>query len=122
MFYLGNLSGTIYNDTTPIVEFKCDNGSLIETRIVEQDKSKYPFEFFMYGFSQKSFENFFDDRMTPSSRQNMSDYLKAIGISHYDPLLIIKHNNGKCIHDKYWVDLTKECLENNEQSYTWEYK
>ncbi len=45
--------------------------------------------------------NWIKSRSIPSNRQNIGGILKENGLHHYDPWVIVKSNNGRCISDRW---------------------
>ena len=43
------------------------------------------------------------DRIIPSSRQNIGSILKAAGMTHYDPIAMLEHWYGRCVQDDFAV-------------------
>ena len=43
------------------------------------------------------------DRIVPASRQNIGSILKAAGMTHYDPIAMLEHWNGRCVQDHFAV-------------------
>jgi hypothetical protein len=100
---VGNLGGTIYYENTPITKFKFVGGQLKELEVYSTDKKIIPFEFFD-GVDAKSIIKFFDERITPETRQGLTEELKKTPIQYYHEERLIRYCSGRCIHDKYWLD------------------
>ena len=103
MFNLGNLAGTIMFRQIPLVSFAYKNGKLMNAQLLNYDKAILPFEFMNFRCDELTVTQFFAERITPDTRQGLQKYLDKAGIGYYDPEAIIRYQNGRCIHDKYWV-------------------
>ena len=49
------------------------------------------------------FEKFLENRCFPKARSNCKQLLTDFGLSHYDPLAIIKHTHGRQWDDFNWI-------------------
>ena len=101
---LNNLGGTIMCEGKELIYFKFERDSLQEARFLTNDKYPMPFEF--QGLStvtEKSLRDFFDARITPDTRIGIHEELAMTKIGYYDPERMIRFNNGKCIHDWYYM-------------------
>lgn len=100
---VGNLGGTIYFDSIPLVRFKFIKGSLVFSELLNTNHV-LPFEFEDMGINEESIIKFFDERITPDTRIGIHERLKETPIEYYYPERIIRYSSGRCIHDRYWLE------------------
>lgn len=55
--------------------------------------------------SWEDLEFFLEDRCIPRQRSGLRYYLKALGLSEYDPWLIISKTKGKMAEDSQWMEV-----------------
>lgn len=103
MFKIGNLGGTLYKENIPILRFKFRSGMLVESESLTDDRRVLPMELYEGGVDTFTLSAFFEERITPPTRQGINELLAATPVKYYDPERIIRYNSGRCIHDKYWV-------------------
>lgn len=103
MISIGNLGGTLLYNDIPIIRFKFIRNHLQELEVYCTDKKVIPFEFFN-GVTEQSIIKFFDERITPETRQGLNETLSNTEIHYYYPERIIRYSKGICIHDKYHLE------------------
>lgn len=102
---IGNLGGTLYYEDTPLLEFKFINGSLVNcVLLVEEGTPMLPFEIHSLGVNETAIKRFWEERITPHTRQGIDEYLSTTPVKYYHPERMLRYCSGKCIHDKYWLD------------------
>lgn len=55
----------------------------------------------------KDYEKFLESRCMPSSRDKLKIDLDRLGISYYDPLLIIEKTKGRMADDDYYIEIIR---------------
>lgn len=104
MFKLGNLGGVVYYKDTAVVRFKFKHDMLVDCVILVDNVNILPFELRHRNTDDGSLRRFFEERMTPYTRDGFHELLASTPVKYYDPERIIRYNKGRCIHDKYWVE------------------
>jgi hypothetical protein len=103
MISVGNLGGTLYKEDIPIIKFKFIRNSLNELEVYTRDRKVVPFEFWNE-VNEYQIIKFFDERITPDTRQGLNESLAQTPIKYYYPERIIRYSTGHCIHDRYWLE------------------
>ena len=101
---LNNLGGIIMCNDLQLISFKFKNDELVEATILSHAENPMPLEFQRKTvITDRDLRNFFDARITPDTRIGIHEALAKTKIAYYDPERMIRYNNGRCIHDWYWV-------------------
>lgn len=103
-FNLGNLSGTIMLNDTPLIKFESVRGKIVSYELLSQNAKIMPFEFMDLKVTEERILNFFEARIVPPTRIGINERLAESPIKYYDPERIIRYQKGRCIDDLYWVD------------------
>lgn len=104
MFKLNNLGGVLYKDDKEVMVFKFQRNMLVKCELLTDDIRLLPFELRHRNTDDFSVRKFFEERITPPTRDGINELLATTPVKYYDPERIIRYNKGRCIHDKYWVE------------------
>lgn len=114
MISLDNLGGTIYYKDTPVVEFKYKRDVIQFIGELNKDCVNLPFEFCdTEKVTDHLIRCFFEARIVPETRIGLNEVLSKTKIQYYNPERIIRYQEGRCIHDQYWLqcDNDETCWE-----------
>jgi len=53
----------------------------------------------------EDFQAFLAERCVPRQRAGLRDYLEALGLEEYDPLLVIEKTGGRMAEDQQWLTI-----------------
>lgn len=103
MIKVGNLGGVLYYKDVPLLEFKFERGILVKSNLLTDKMNLLPFELWKE-INGWNLTKFFDERITPSTRQGIDKFLAGTVVKYYHPERMIRYGSGRCIHDHYWVE------------------
>lgn len=103
MIKLNNLTGTIMLGDTSLVHFQFSKDVLVNAELLCHDVAKLPIEFKKGIVNDRLIRCFFEERITPDTRQGLQEKLHENGMEYYDPETLIRFQHGRCIADKYWL-------------------
>ena len=55
--------------------------------------------------SWEDFQRFLEERCIPRQRAGLREYLEALGLDTYDPLVIIEKTGGRMAEDQQWLSM-----------------
>lgn len=100
-YYIKNIEGTLCYKDESICEFKIENYALTHFKDLS-NRTHYPWELYILGISYGSFNEFFNHRVVKEYAMFIREYLKEMGLDHYDFDELIKRNNGAS-HTLWWI-------------------
>lgn len=100
---VGRLGGILYHKDVPILRFKCNGCYPMYYELLSDNTAIYPVEFLNNDINDGIVE-FFIDRCTPDTRQNINEVLKETPIQYYNVERILRYCHAQSIHDCYWIE------------------
>ena len=112
---VGNMGGTIFNINTPIINFKCEKGSVVSIEILKNEKSLLPVEFWMKSPKTALLE-FLTDQVTPETRIGIDEELTKTPVQYYDVERLLRYSHGYSVDATFWIrqDNDVRCWEGTE--------
>lgn len=103
MIRLGNLCGTIMIKDKQLIKFTFEKGTLIDYKLLCNNSKLLPLEFKDGIITEERLCLFWEARLTPDTRQNLKENMEKSGLKYYDAEQLIRHQQGRCIDDPYWL-------------------
>lgn len=87
----------------PLVSFQFERGMLIDCELLCNDFEILPLEFNDGKVNERRICLFWEARTTPPTRQHLKEAMEECGLTYYDAEQLIRHQQGRCIDDQYWL-------------------
>lgn len=112
---VGNIGGTIFNINTPIINFKCEKGSVVSIEMLRDEKGLLPIEFWIKPPKTALLE-FLIDQVTPETRIGIDEELSKTPVQYYDVERLLRYSHGYNIDTTFWIkqDNDIRCWEGTE--------
>lgn len=91
--------------------FRVEVKSDVPIRVISFDKDNtywYAHPFNLNPLTTENLMLYFRERIFPENRGNAKEILRYLGISHYDPYLIVRKTHGVSISDFVWLQFDDE--------------
>lgn len=94
--------GTLMHHDTPIAHVYIDDRNAVKLDLLSADKTKYPLEM-QYISGTAGLLSFFEERVTPKSRQGLWQELRDAGYQRYSIAAVLIESNGRDCSDPFWI-------------------